>query len=210
MGSKSSPLNRILIVTILVILFTACLAGLPGMLINRLPESGQPAITPTEKVGTSQFYAIPTPVIVYYEVKGATETEIAREIQAKGPDGYAGYTNWYVRWGWPGFGQDECDLSKAWIKAKVSVTLPEWDPPAGVPANLIKNWAEFNQALYQHEMVHVGNITRALPLIQEAIQNSDCHTADSAANAVLDTLRGWDVQFDDKTDHGRRDGAVFP
>ena len=127
----------------------------------------------------------PTPNILYYQVKGSTESELAKEIQTKGPNGFAGYTNWYIRWGWPGFGHEECDLSGAWITTKASVTLPEWDPPVGVPSDLIKNWTEFSQALYKHEMGHVGNITDALPLIEDAIHSADCVTADSAANIVL-------------------------
>ena len=206
----SSTRGRILIVSILVVLFTACLAGFPGSLLSRLPRSGEPTLAATSAGLENAVYTIPTPRVVYYQVKGSTETELAKEIQTKGPDGYAGYTNWYIRWGWPGFGHEECDLSKAWITAKVSVTMPEWDPPVGAPADLIKNWMEFTQALYKHEMGHVGNINKALPLIQEAIQSSDCITADSAANYALDKLRGWDVKYDDNTDHGRTEGAVFP
>jgi predicted secreted Zn-dependent protease len=206
----SSTRSRILIVTILVVLFTACLAGLPGTILSRLPKQGEATQSSTLPAGGSAVYAIPTPNILYYQIRGSTETELAKEIQTKGPDGYAGYTNWYIRWGWPGFGHEECDLSKAWITTKVSVTLPEWDPPTGVPADLIKNWTEFNTALYKHEMGHVGNINNALPLIQQAIQGADCITADSAADQVLDKLRGWDVEYDDKTDHGRTQGAVFP
>ncbi len=206
----SSTRGRILIVTILVVLFTACLAGLPGTLFSRLPKQGEetPASTPSSNAGAA--YTIPTPKILYYQIRGSTETDLAKEIQSKGPNGYAGYTNWYIRWGWPGFGHEECDLSKAWITAKVSVTLPEWNPPAGVSTDLINNWMEFSQALYRHEMGHVGNITGSLPRIQKAIQSSDCITADSAANAVLDKMRGWDVQYDDRTDHGRTEGAIFP
>ncbi len=206
----SSTRGRILIVTILVVLFTACLAGLPGTLFSRLPKQGEetPASTPSSSAG--EAYTIPTPKILYYQIRGSTETDLAKEIQSKGPNGYAGYTNWYIRWGWPGFGHEECDLSKAWITAKVSVTLPEWNPPAGVSTDLINNWMEFSQALYRHEMGHVGNITGSLPRIQKAIQGSDCITADSAANAVLDKMRGWDVQYDDRTDHGRTEGAIFP
>jgi predicted secreted Zn-dependent protease len=206
----NSTRGRIVIITILVILFTACLAGFPGSLFSRLPKSGEPTQAPTQTGNVSHAYAIPTPNILYYQVKGSTESELAKEIQTKGPNGFAGYTNWYIRWGWPGFGHEECDLSGAWITTKVSVTLPEWDPTVGVPSDLIKNWTEFSQALYKHEMGHVGNITDALPLIEDAIHSADCVTADSAANAVLDKLRGRDVQYDDKTDHGRTQGAVFP
>ena len=188
----SSTRGRILIVTILVVLFTACLAGLPGTLLFPFAQTGRDHSSFHTRQKRTRRYTIPTPNILYYQVQGSTETDLAKEIQTKGPDGYAGYTNWYIRWGWPGFGHENCDLSKAWITAKVSVTLPEWDPPVGVPADLIKNWTEFSQALYTHEMGHVGNIDDALPLIQEAIQSSDCITADSAANSVLDKLRGWD------------------
>jgi predicted secreted Zn-dependent protease len=208
--SSSSPFKRILIVTILVVAFTACLAGLPGALLNRKWESPQATVESTSAGGKKVIYAIPTPAVVYYKISGSTETDLAKEIQSKGPDGYAGYTNWYIRWGWPGFDHEECDLTKAWITAKVSLTMPSWVPPADAPEDLIRNWNRFNQALNVHEQGHVNNVVKALPLLQSAIQNSDCITADSAANQVLDKLRGWDVQFDDKTDHGRTQGAVFP
>ena len=209
MGS-SSPFKRILIITVLVVAFTACLAGLPGALLNRKWEPPQATIESTSSGGKKVIYAIPTPAIVYYKINGSTETDLAKEIQSKGPEGYAGYTNWYIRWGWPGFDREECDLTKAWITAKVSLTMPSWVPPADAPEDLIQNWNRFSQALNVHEQGHVNNVVKALPLLQKAIQNSDCITADSAANQVLDKLRGWDVQFDDKTDHGRTQGAVFP
>jgi predicted secreted Zn-dependent protease len=208
--NSSSPFKRILIVTILVIAFTACLAGLPGALLNRKAEPPQATVESTAAGGKKTIYAIPTPAIVYYKIQGSTETDLAKEIQSKGPEGYAGYTNWYIRWGWPGFDHEECDLSKAWITTKVSLTMPSWVPPSDAPEDLVRNWARFSQALNVHEQGHVDNVVKALPLLQSAIQNSDCITADSAANHVLDKLRGWDVQYDDNTDHGRTQGAVFP
>jgi len=208
--NSSSSLKRILIITLLVIAFTACLAGLPGTLLNRKAEPPQATAESTAAGGKKAIYSIPTPAIVYYKINGSTETDLAEEIQSKGPDGYAGYTNWYIRWGWPGFGHEQCDLTKAWITAKVSMTMPSWDPPYNAPEDLIRNWNRFNQALNTHERGHVNNLVKALPLLQTAIQNSDCITADSAANQVLNKLRGWDVQYDDKTDHGRTEGAVFP
>jgi predicted secreted Zn-dependent protease len=207
---NSSPRGRILLVILLVIIFTACLAGLPGALYNRLPKQEEIILSPQSTLVNNAAYTIPTPVVVYYQVEGKNETDLVKEIQSKGPSGYAGYTNWNIRWGWPGYGQAECDLSKTWIKLKITLTLPEWDPPAGVSSELIEKWTLFSQDLHTHEQGHVDNVIRAMPLILNSIQRSDCITADSAAEHVLDELRGWDVQYDSKTDHGRTQGAVFP
>lgn len=207
---NSSTRVRIFIVAAVMILFVACLVGFPTTLISQLFGGDENIAFPTSTVEPRIGYTMPTPVILYYPVTGANETDLVNQIHEKGVGGYAGYTKWYVRWGWPGFGQEDCDLSKAWIDVKVTTKLPQWDPPDGTSPELVNKWAKFNQALYQHEMGHVENLNKALAMIQKVFESSDCLTADSAANAVLDKLRGWDVQYDDQTDHGRTQGAVFP
>lgn len=202
-------MKRILILALMFLVPACC--GLGG-----LAEAFTGQATPPASEANSTLPAVyPPPEVphaemLYYTVNGSTEKELSREIQAKGPQEYAAYTGWQVSWTWPGYGSLLCDVSSPIVDAEVTVTFPSWDPPANAPPELIVKWAGFSQALAVHEQGHVDNVYGSLPRIEAAIKNADCLTAEAAAQAIIQEMNQFDLDYDLETGHGRTQGAVFP
>ena len=87
---------------------------------------------PTVKVSTE-----------YYEIDGRTRDELREEMRTKGPNGYFGWTNWYIRW------TGGCDVS-----VEVTYTMPKLKSPDGISAKLKESFDTFYDALLMHEENH--------------------------------------------------------
>jgi predicted secreted Zn-dependent protease len=158
---------------------------------------------------------IPHASVVYYDIAGSTAEELRAQMDAFGPVGYDGYhgdatTRWVIRWNWPGFGLEACDLQQADVTYIIEVTLPRWKPPEGVDRALLDQWDFHLKALIIHEKGHVDYVVGHIPRIISAIHHATCETADATAAGILEDIRDHDRQYDDDTDHGRGQGAQFP
>ncbi|HSD82887.1 MAG TPA: DUF922 domain-containing protein [Anaerolineae bacterium] len=145
-----------------------------------------------------------------YDVGGSTELEMRAQLNAYGPRGHDAYTQWSVRWDWPGRGTATCRLSEAEASYEITVTFPRWIPPADAPPELVAKWNGYLHALALHENGHIGNIVSRFPTVVTAIKSSTCLTAEAAAQAVLHQLRQLDSQYDLDTQHGEAQGVRFP
>jgi predicted secreted Zn-dependent protease len=145
-----------------------------------------------------------------YDVSGSTESEIRAQLNARGPGGYDAYTQWHVRWSWPGQGTANCRLQEAEVSYEVTVTFPRWAPTEQATPELVMKWNGYLYALALHETGHVNNVVAHFPAVVAAIKGSTCLSAEAAAQAVLQQMRQYDTQYDATTDHGRTQGARFP
>lgn len=152
----------------------------------------------------------PNATVEHYNVSGSTESEIRAQLSARGPGGYDAYTQWYVRWSWPGQGTANCRLQDAEASYEVTVTFPRWAPTEQATPELVMKWNGYLYALALHENGHVNNVVSHFPAVAAAIKGSTCLSAEAAAQAVLQQMRQYDIQYDDTTDHGRTQGARFP
>ena len=155
--------------------------------------------------------------IQYYDVTGTTTVELRTSMNERRPtDPYDGhrpvdaYTDWYIYWGWPGYGTDSCILSAAVVIYRIKVILPRWQPPADAPGELITKWEKYVKSLVIHEQGHVDHIVNHHLEVRTAIQNATCSTAEAGAQRVLVDLRALDLRYDRETKHGETQGAVFP
>jgi predicted secreted Zn-dependent protease len=159
---------------------------------------------------TSYPVAFPNATPEFYAVSGATADEIRAQLNARGPSGYDAYTRWHIRWQWPGYGTADCRLQDAEVAYEITVTFPRWTPVAEATPELAAKWNAYLYALALHENGHVANVVAHYPTVVAAIKRSTCLTAEAAAQAILQQMRDFDVQYDTNTDHGRTQGARFP
>lgn len=150
-----------------------------------------------------------------YTISGSSEDELRLQMNELGPiadDGvrYDAVTRWWVEWSWPPDRYGSCDLANASVSYTILVQLPYWSPPTEVSTRLVEKWNRYLEALTEHEKTHVENVTDYVPLVEQAVVNATCESANSAAYAVLDDLREVDRIYDDKTGHGNTQGARFP
>lgn len=126
----------------------------------------------------------------YYKVKGNDPATITAFMNAKGPNGYWAYSNWYVSW------SNAC---------KVTVTLdykfPKLQNRAKLSAAVLKKWDTMLAHLKAHEKQHGQHGINA----GNAIAKDKCQNGD----AIIRKWAKQDKVFDRKTNHGKKQGVVF-
>lgn len=222
MKSSSKPSRALLLVLVIL-----ALASLACNAILRPPQPTKESIVPATEQATQPVLEAPVrqqvaqiaPIVgaqvVYYDIYGSTEQELLAGMQANALQDDTGYsafalTSWYISWGWPGYGTDNCDLLAATTELDITITMPRWIPPDNPDPRLVETWNRFFNALAYHEQTHVNNATGIYPEVLPAIQNATCLTADQAAHDVLNKLRQADFSYDQETGHGLTEGAHFP
>lgn len=172
---------------------------------------GTPAPIPTV-VTTLE---IPYATIEYYDVSGSTQWEIRDQLNTLASvdeNGFRGdaLTSWKIRWTWDGYGTEACDLSSVTATYDIEVRLPRWTPPQDASPELVTKWNTYVLALLEHEKVHVDNVVDYLPYLIKTIRGATCNTAEDRAQEVLAELRSADLKYDEETNHGATQGAIFP
>ena len=69
---------------------------------------------------------------------------------------------------------------------------------------------EWLNNLALHEQGHVDSIARNYLRVKEAIRKATCSTAEQAAQDMLDIFRQANAEYDQQTNHGATQGAIFP
>ena len=132
-----------------------------------------------------------TETITYYQVDGSTIMDIRNAMTAKGPQSYWGYTQWYVAW------SADCEVT-----VKITYTYPDWSGYDDADEDLREYWDKFISNLEIHEHGHGEHGRRA----GAGIEAADC------AEDPYGIIEKWgkqDVIYDDETNHGETQGAVF-
>jgi predicted secreted Zn-dependent protease len=198
---------------------TATISTSQGNTANSLIATiaAEPGEAPPYVQGSSgdELVPIPEATIVYYEIEGRTEEELRAELDELGPVDSSGYkgdalAEWFISWNWPGYGSDDCDLSAADVSYRVKVIYPRWTPPTNASSNLAIKWFNYTYKLAKHEKGHVDYVVANYQIVLEAIKGATCETADAAAEAALEPLRAFDLEYDRQTGHGETQGARFP
>lgn len=174
-----------------------------------------PNATPIPASTIVKSLEIPNARIEYYDVSGSTEREIRDQLNTLSPvdeNGYRGdaLTRWEIRWNWDGYGTETCDLSSVTARYMNTVLLPRWTAPENAHPELILKWNAYMLALVEHEKGHVDMVVAYLPEIIQAIQAATCDTAESRAQEIISQLRLDHLNYDQETNHGGSQGAIFP
>jgi predicted secreted Zn-dependent protease len=158
----------------------------------------------------------------FYDIRGSTAEELHREMQRLGPeeDGrrFHGHTGWTVNWRFVSQPSGRaCRATRVEVTAEITITLPRWRTPPDAPDDLRPQWDAYLAALRVHEEGHrdlaVAAARRAHSRLS-GFRTSDCRDFNRDANAegqrILDRLRADNRRYDEKTGHGRTQGAVWP
>lgn len=160
-----------------------------------------------------------------YLLTGRRAAEIRADLNRKRPhspaDGrrYDAITTWSLRWTFRyNRAGGACSLAAATIELDIVVTLPEMEDEPALPPRTLASWQAYRQALADHEQGHVDRHTAAAQDLQSALQSMPAATncRDLAAalremgEAEIAAMRAADFEYDQVTDHGRLQGAVFP
>lgn len=159
-----------------------------------------------------------------YEVRGNTAAEVALQLRSLGPTDETGrrfhaLTTWEISWVHRQVTDDEgCRVASIQTYLEVTTTLPKWTPSSSAPAALISSWSRYMQALKLHEAGHKRLGVEAAQEVQRSLSvmpgATDCAMLNTAmqqtGQAVVQEYEERSRWYDEQTQHGVTQGAVFP
>jgi predicted secreted Zn-dependent protease len=128
-------------------------------------------------------------------------------------------TDWQVSWNyyWRETSR-ECKLTRINTSLEVSYTLPQLTTLAQLEEPLKSRWNTYYEALLKHEQGHQNFGIQSAREIETTLNalgsRKDCETlqkdANSAGHRILKKYAALEKTYDKKTNHGMKNGAVFP
>ena len=160
----------------------------------------------------------------YYTVAGKTPQQIRRSIEIRGPKGDGGRafhasTRWKVEWAYRWIESNRrCKLNQPQVSLKINMLLPKLATNVQLSAERQAEWDRYAQALLEHEQQHRDYAIAAARELQSALQTLNgwhpCGQLEDQVNdkadRVLDKYERLEREFDQRTDHGAKDGVVLP
>lgn len=162
--------------------------------------------------------------IQYYDVKGWDPAFIVNELNSKGPydrnDGKRvwAHTRWRVKW-FLNFDEQNtsCKLTSVGTSVAVDFVVPRWVDRDKAKPYMHEKWDAFYLALQRHEQVHAMHGVRAAREIEQEMmaigEKRLCSQIRDAATpigeAIIKKYSDMDIEFDERTDHGKKEGIQF-
>jgi len=161
-----------------------------------------------------------------YTVNGRAAADIRADLNRAGPlsvvDGrrFDALTSWNLTWTLR-YKRVEggCALAAATISLDTVILLPQLSDGAELPGRTLEGWQAYHRALEGHEMGHVENQRRGASELQSIFSGFDgvwpnCRELGAAlkaeGDARINAIYAADRTYDEDTNHGRLQGAVFP
>jgi predicted secreted Zn-dependent protease len=155
----------------------------------------------------------------YYQIYGNTPEELRQQMNQFGPNNFDGYTQWNITWNYNYQKQNnQCRITWAKVDTKIIITLPFWQPPSNVSPPLETRWNHYIDSLSFHENTHknhgisashdiLNNLNKfpAYPSCNELEQE-----ANLASHNIIKQYNQKDLLYDQQTNHGATEGAIFP
>ena len=129
-----------------------------------------------------------TESLIHYPVSGDNLGELRREMEQNGPNGFWGYTRWWIEW------SKRCEVTLT-----TTITMPRLEQPERLSARDLVIWQRMEAALYAHERLHAAHgIAAAREIHQAGCRN---------ARAIINKWARQDRILDRTTRHGRTQGV---
>lgn len=159
----------------------------------------------------------------FYDIKGQTAAEIRKEMRLNGTkwnDGkvYAALTSWNIRYRYEVISENgKYRIKSASTDIDVDISMPRWSPEQQASRELIEEWERYYRVLDEHEIGHRDLAVKAAGEINEILAglgnfNSKAELdreAKKQAQARLKRMKEIQVEYDDHTNHGIKQGAAL-
>jgi predicted secreted Zn-dependent protease len=160
----------------------------------------------------------------YYEIQGNCIKDLRSQMRLKGvamSDGmiYDSVTSWHVRWD---YGYDRspqgCSTDNFRVFVDISFRFPKWTPGNDTAPALVEKWGGYVKHLEDHENGHRDLAVEAAVELSRAVAAlppvHTCAEIDLYVKALsrerMSTLNDEEKAYDATTDHGSKQGALFP
>ncbi|MFK7926928.1 MAG: DUF922 domain-containing protein [Myxococcota bacterium] len=156
-----------------------------------------------------------------YLLSGRTARDLLVDLSHHRPsdERFTGWTRWRLKWRFePDVRAGDCRVAAVDVDLSLTTVLPAWEPPVDANPALVTAWDAYIRALEHHESGHSDLAVEAAERIHESLSalpaSDSCSALKTLANEVgqaeVRRLRIENGSFDAHTQHGARQGAVFP
>jgi predicted secreted Zn-dependent protease len=186
--------------------------------VANLELVAQPA--PALKAAPPRETARQIPNIVrtdYYEVHGTSAAALLASMRANHPSTNHASTEWRIDWNCEYLLKpDECILRSFSTRVRVRYTFPRWVNSQRADEALQGEWKRYLGALGLHESGHAGFGIAAAKEMVRLVNSKEWRAPDrmelkaridEACDKTLQEFRAREIAYDEKTDHGRTQGA---
>ena len=186
----------------------ACATAQP-MRESRDPILAPLAVSPSVHVESEE---------VIYEVHATSPQKAREEMNRRRPVGDRGpfdaLTKWFVSWHFSHRKEGgRCRVGTPRIEVAITTTLPRW-----IEGESTEGWQRYLAGLSEHESGHAQNARAAGEAVFETLEKlppaASCGDLDAQATRegkeVLRSFNAEDDAYDQRTQHGKTQGATFP
>ncbi|HUI44459.1 MAG TPA: DUF922 domain-containing protein [Nitrospirota bacterium] len=160
----------------------------------------------------------------YYNVQGSCENDLLCELKRKGIAGgdgkkYESITSWHVRWNY-GYTNDAqtCSANSFQVTVDIVFRYPKWMQTGDAPRALTDKWYNYMKNLIVHENGHrdmaveaAADLTRTVSELSPAQTCAEVdRTVRILSRARMNKLNDDERHYDEATNHGAAQGAIFP
>ncbi|OGU00226.1 MAG: hypothetical protein A2079_00385 [Geobacteraceae bacterium GWC2_48_7] len=159
----------------------------------------------------------------FYDVKGQSAAEIRKEMKLNGTkwnDGkvYAALTSWDIQYHYDViFENGKYRIKSASTDIDVVINMPRWKPEQQATRELIEEWERYIRVLDEHETGHrdlavkaAGEINEILAGLGDFSSKAELdREAKKQAQARLKRMKEIQVEYDNHTNHGIKQGAAL-
>lgn len=159
----------------------------------------------------------------YYQVYGYSAQEVRSQLNACGAtsegEAYDAYTSYYINWAFnPKPVSGGCNITDLAVGAKIDYFYPKWEDPGNTQGDLVERWQNYMANLITHEEIHkdiaISGAQAIFDTLSSLPDSSDCSEAltlaGDTAHALFTEYDNKNKAYDEETQHGATQGAVFP
>lgn len=154
--------------------------------------------------------------VTRYVIEGRTPDDVRRLINERRPTGASGtghdaVTSWRFQVDWATDAQGECVPSTVTVLPVISITLPTLTQEHRRAGRLQQAWTRYLQRLEAHERRHADLVVSGTAKMQAEMRAaSSCGDMIRASDRWRSNILAANREYDERTGHGRSEGAVFP
>lgn len=150
-----------------------------------------------------------------YVVRGETAPDVRKDMSAKGPQGYDGFTTWHIRWNYRFQATARgCAIGDVTVSLAIAFTMPRLESRNSV---LKASFDAYVAKLQKHEDGHAENGRSVARRIEKGIAGMSAGSCDDLqrdanlfGDRAIDDGKALDAEYDRQTRHGETQGAVWP
>lgn len=170
-----------------------------------------------EAVAAVDVQQLPGLTLTGYEVRGRSARGVRESMNderpaAEGDDArHDARTRWSYRPRWNRTADGQCDAASATVTLSLTIVLPDLATREALSRDERAGWDAYFAALVKHEWNHGRIAEKGQELMETALRGApNCEAMTAVVRTYVAEITAASREYDAQTEHGRKEGAVFP